>query len=271
MVALETSSFTQNMAKLLDDANSGTDVTFIFSDETTIEAHRVVLCCASSLFRRIFLSYTALPNVNASKSDAKKGWKLTSKDINNGRVTGFVLVSNDRDIPYDCVHYEEKQRIFLTLREDISRSTFRGLLCFMYTGKLNVAIKTDEKLAMALLDLAQTFQVDMLAEFLEGEQEMSEINLFDQWKTDFVSFNDELFCNSPRFSDVSFRVEGQLVRAHLCVLVARCDFMAAMLSGNFQENSQHEVCYPYVFDAVFTLYLYRLRIIIVLNSQKKKD
>lgn len=242
MVALEPSLFSSNMGNLLGDTNPGTDVTFIFPDKTTVEAHRLVLCCTSALFRRIFLSNTALSNLNAANPDAKIGWKLTSKDINNGRVAGFVLVSSDRDIPYDCVYFEESQRIFLTLSEDISKTALIEALNFMYTGKLNLSTETEEKHTMAILDVAQKFEVEILTEFLKSEQEMSEKDLFEQWKAEFVSFDDALFCNTSRFSDVSFRVEEQLVRAHLCVLIAHCDFMAAMLSGNFQESGQQEVC-----------------------------
>ena len=241
VVAIEPSKFSKNMATLLDANSFGADVTFIFPDEKTIQAHRLVLCCTSSLFRRIFLSNTALTNLNTANPDAVVGGKLTSKDINNGRVPGLVLVSSDRDIPYDCVYFEESQRIFLTLREDIPRTALSGLLHFMYTGKLNLPTEPDEKYNVAMLDVAQIFQVDVLTEFLKSDQEMCESDLFEQWKAEFASFNNDLFCNTSRFSDVSFRVDEQLVRAHLCVLVAHCDFMAAMLSGNFQESGQNEV------------------------------
>ena len=230
------------MANLLDDSSSGADVAFIFPDETTVEAHRLVLCCTSSLFRRIFLSNTALANLNTANPEAKVGGKLTSKDINNGRVAGLVLVSSDRDIPYDCVYFEESQRIFLTLSENISRTALSELLRFMYTGKLNLLTELDEKQTVGILEVAQIFQVDVLTDFYKSDQEMTEQDLFEQWKAEFVSFNNDLFCNTSRFSDVSFRVDKQLVRAHLCVLVAHCDFMAAMLSGNFQESGQKEVC-----------------------------
>lgn len=242
VVALEPSLFSTNMAKLIGDSSSGTDVTFIFPDKSTMEAHRLVLCCMSTLFRRIFLSNTAITNLNSANPEDKIGGKLTSKDINNGRVSGLVLVSTDRDVPYDCVYFEESQTIFLTLSDDISKSALSDVLNFMYTGKLDLSAKSEDKHAMAVLDLARTFQIDILTEYFKDDQEMSEQDLLEQWKAEFVSFNNELFCNTSRFSDVSFRVEGQLVRAHLCVLVAHCDFMAAMLSGNFQESGQKEVC-----------------------------
>ena len=232
------------MAKLLDgDTNCGSDVTFIFCDKTTVEIHRLVLCCISSLFRRIFLSNTALSNLNASDPEMKIGGKLNSKDINNGRVAGLVSVSSNRDVPYDCVHFEESQHIFLTLSEDISKTGMIEMLKFVYTGKIRPTGETEEKEIAAILDVAQTFHIDILTEFLKGGQEVSEQDLFEQWKTEFTSFNSELFYNTFRFSDVTFRVEEQLVPAHLCILVANCDFMAAMLSGNFQESCEKEVCF----------------------------
>ena len=251
MVALEPSLFSINMRKLIGDTSSGTDVTFIFPDKSTMEVHRLVLCCTSTLFRRIFLSNTAITNLIAANPEAKIGGKLTSKDINNGRVTGLVLVSTDRDIPYDCVHFEESQTILLTLSDDVSKSALSEVLNFMYTGKLHLSTAAEDKHSMAVLDLARTFQIDILTEFFKDDLEMSEQDLREQWKAEFVSFNNELFCNTSRFSDVSFRVEEQLVRAHLCVLVAHCDFMAAMLSGNFQESGQKEVgVYNYAYYIV---------------------
>jgi hypothetical protein len=246
------------MANLLDENSCGTDVTFIFPDSTTLEAHRLVLCCTSSLFRRIFLSNTALANLNDSNPEAKIGGKLTSKDINNGRVPGLVLVSSDQDIPYDCVYFEESQRIFLTLSDDISKTAVSEVLNFMYTGKLNLSTDPEDKHTLTIHDVALTFQIDILTEISKSEQEMSEQDIFEQWKAEFASFNYELFCNTSRFSDVSFRVDGQLVRAHLCVLVAHCDFMAALLSGNFQESGQKEVCL-YIQFYLSALLIYRIK------------
>ena len=48
----------------------------------------------------------------------------------------------------------------------------------------------------------------------------------------------------PLLSDVSFRVEGELVHAHKLVLCTRCEVMAAMLSGAFQESQASEVSMP---------------------------
>ena len=45
----------------------------------------------------------------------------------------------------------------------------------------------------------------------------------------------------PLLSDISFRVEDTLVHAHKLVLCARCDVMAAMLTGGFMESQSNEV------------------------------
>lgn len=43
------------------------------------------------------------------------------------------------------------------------------------------------------------------------------------------------------FSDVTFIVEGTLVKAHKIVLCQRCDIMSAMLRGGFRESQANEV------------------------------
>lgn len=245
VVNVEPSTFPQDIGKLFQNPTSGTDVTFIFNDESTLEAHRLVLCCTSSLFRRIFLSNLGLTTVHVKNPEAKLEGKFTSKDINSRRVVGLVKVSSDRDIPYDCVYRDEGQRIFLTLSEDIPKRAMNDVLSFMYTGKLDPAAITEEKRRSAVLDVAQIFQVESLTDVLKNDDVCVE-DATERWKDDFVAINGLLFFYKSRFSDVSFQVENQTVRAHLSVLISRCEFMAAMLSGNFQESDQSEIPLPSV-------------------------
>lgn len=229
------------MAKLIDNRISGTDVTFIFYDESKLEAHRLVLCCASSLFCRIFLSNTALSTLRSLDPEVKLEGKLTSKDINGNRVAGLVQVSSDRNIPYDCVYFEECQRIVFTLTKDLPKQAVNDVLKFMYTGELDLSDASEEKHLNAVLDVARIFQVESLVDLLKDDDDMSTHGCAEKWKKDFVLRNQHLFCNKSRFSDVSFEVDSQILRAHMPVLISRCDFMAAMLSGKFQESGQSQV------------------------------
>lgn len=230
------------MAKLFDKPNSETDVTFLFEDESTLDAHRFILCCTSSLFRRIFLSHSELSSLHAERPKSKIEGKLTSKDINANRVPGLVKVSSDRGVPYDCVHFEESQRIFLTLRKEISRQTMIQVLRYMYTGELDLPDweSFEEKHLAAVVDVAKTFQVETLVDLLTNE-DISTYDYVDEWKNEFIALNKCLFCHTSRFSDVTFHVEKQMVSAHTSILMSRCDVMAAMLSGNFRERRQSEV------------------------------
>lgn len=246
VITLESSTFSQDMAKLIDNRISGTDVTFIFHDESKLEAHRLVLCCASSLFCRIFLSNTALSTLRSLDPEVKLEGKLTSKDINGNRVAGLVQVSSDRNIPYDCVYFEECQRIVFTLTKDLPKQAVNDVLKFMYTGELDLSDASEEKHLNAVLDVARIFQVESLVDLLKDDDDMSTHGCAEKWKKDFVLRNQHLFCNKSRFSDVSFEVDNQILRAHMPVLISRCDFMAAMLSGKFQESGQSQISLPSV-------------------------
>uniref|UniRef100_UPI00398E7279 rho-related BTB domain-containing protein 3 isoform X4 n=1 Tax=Pristiophorus japonicus TaxID=55135 RepID=UPI00398E7279 len=50
-----------------------------------------------------------------------------------------------------------------------------------------------------------------------------------------------LFLKSPDLADVIFKVQGTSVYAHRAVLVARCEVMAAMFSGNYAEAKACQV------------------------------
>ncbi|ETV97749.1 hypothetical protein, variant 4 [Aphanomyces invadans] len=50
--------------------------------------------------------------------------------------------------------------------------------------------------------------------------------------------------NNPQRSDVQFRVDGQLIYGHRCILMARCEPLEIMLNGPMRERSQAEIDIP---------------------------
>lgn len=45
----------------------------------------------------------------------------------------------------------------------------------------------------------------------------------------------EKYLNMGLFTDISFELDDGIIKAHRAMLIARCDVMRAMLSGDFRE------------------------------------
>jgi len=58
--------------------------------------------------------------------------------------------------------------------------------------------------------------------------------------------------NNEEFSDVQFRVEGQIIYAHKNVLAARCEHFKAMFSSGMRESVEREILIP---DTSFAIFL----------------
>lgn len=48
--------------------------------------------------------------------------------------------------------------------------------------------------------------------------------------------------NTGMFSDVTFELDDGQIKSHRAMLIARCDMMRAMLSGDFREAHANVVC-----------------------------
>lgn len=53
------------------------------------------------------------------------------------------------------------------------------------------------------------------------------------------------------FADITFELDDGKMKAHRSMLVARCEVMRAMFSGNFAESNAHIICLPGVTEYTF--------------------
>ena len=97
-VNIETSSYAENWRSLLE-STAEADVIFHVDGCQPILAHKLVLCSASSLFRKLFgltqkidLSMVAGP----AQPEQKEFGALTAEDVENGRVPGFTQMSSSQ-------------------------------------------------------------------------------------------------------------------------------------------------------------------------------
>lgn len=61
------------------------------------------------------------------------------------------------------------------------------------------------------------------------------------------------------FNDVTFELDDGQVKAHRAILVARCEVMRAMLSGDFREAHTNIVSSDSLIKIIHIFYLYRYR------------
>ena len=181
-------------------------------------AHKVILCSASSLFRRIF----QITDVNDKTSGP-----ISYSVINNGGVPGFSGIRLEKD--------GERDIIVISIAEHISYEMFHRVIEFLYTGLATIKDKNDsisETISIAgkdlflapLLSHLELFGCSDLVSICQNIQN-NDVDLnpsIGTWLNDLCGAKaKQLFYNRPLFSDVSFKVEGKLIPAHKAILACR--------------------------------------------------
>ena len=207
---------------------SCTDVKFLFSVGPPVEAHKVTLSAASSVFKNIFLSKTK-----------NESYKDVFEDIS--------WTCDAREKCVNLVHSEQEcgnGKTVMTLNSCISHAVFLELLLFLYTGLPSITADEDKNFVNEIKNAAEKFQLSWLEQICEnllGEESFLNPSIGTWLNDNSGSASKSLFLNKPLMSDITFRVQDTVVHAHRAVLVARCDVMAAMLGGAFRESSSGEV------------------------------
>ena len=224
-VEVLTSSFASEWHTMMSDSSTA-DVTFIFSDGQTVEAHKIVLTSASSIFKNIFLD------------------KVTPSHETYGEIFEEIswVCKRDNSCP-NLIHMKEHcqgvGKTVIRLHESILKHVFMELLTFLYTGSPDISKDEDINFVKEIQSLAIKFQLSWLAEYcsniLEGESYLNPS--IGTWINDNTgNAAKKLFLNKSLQADVKFRVEGSVVYGHRVILKARSEVMAAMLGGAFIES-----------------------------------
>ena len=119
---------------------------------------------------------------------------------------------------------------------------FQRCLQFLYTGIVDLN-KESEQLAetIAVARILHLPELQMMCENARKGDEFLNPSI-GTWLNDRNgTIAKQLFLNKSLFSDVKFRVEGEVVYAHKLVLCTRCEVMSAMLTGGFLESETSEV------------------------------
>ncbi|KAM4709764.1 rho-related BTB domain-containing protein 3 [Discoglossus pictus] len=185
--------------------------------EPVCDAHRIILCSASSVFTRLF-------------SDKSAGHCQDSSALSRSHALFSVC---KEDAVTQC-----NSPIRVAVKDSLFCSCLPDILHFIYSGasqwsllelRLRKKLKDSGDIARVLQRVRFILKVPRKDEYLA---DFSPSNSTTPWH-----FSNSLgqFFNNPFLADVFFRVQDTTIPAHRAVLVARCEVMAAMFNGNYME------------------------------------
>uniref|UniRef100_A0ABM0GWV1 Rho-related protein racA-like n=1 Tax=Saccoglossus kowalevskii TaxID=10224 RepID=A0ABM0GWV1_SACKO len=229
-IEIETSMFAEHMYKLLENPIYS-DVTFIVEDERQFQAHKCILCGASSYFRQVF---GILPEKLNNQLKVEKPYSRV--DLNDGKVLGISSI-------IDQIEGDVSKSI-VSISGNISIKIFKHVLEFLYAGLPHFAENLSRDTLQALKKAAEIFHLPRLSEIcknIENDEEFLNPSIGTYLNDCMGQQFKELFFNKKVLSDIQFNVEGTTVYSHKAILIARCDVMSAMFSGRFAESSSNKI------------------------------
>eukprot|EP01100_Stratorugosa_tubuloviscum_P012590 TRINITY_DN601_c0_g1_i2.p1 TRINITY_DN601_c0_g1~~TRINITY_DN601_c0_g1_i2.p1 ORF type:complete len:409 (-),score=153.47 TRINITY_DN601_c0_g1_i2:2-1228(-) len=155
-VNVETAIIADQLKALLQNSNCY-DIEFITQKGEILKAHKVILCCSSSLFRRIFHI--------ASISD---GADISFEDINSAKINGFVSITETQIS-------QNKINTTIGLSELCVKETFEKILEFWYTGVTTIKKGTNEPQDVSTLAalFGCSFLEQICSNVINGEEEFN--------------------------------------------------------------------------------------------------
>lgn len=257
-IEIETSTFGEDWHKMLQDPKY-CDVTFVLEQKHRLDAHKVVLCAASKVFSKILGISKPVKNNQMKEINAIENYSF--EELNSGAVQGIAAVYQDEkgnkfQPPVTSKHTT------VEISADISAKTFVRVLEFLYSGVPRFPDPDDvnEEDIRELERVSGIFKLTHLQTIctnIVSEQEFLNPSIGTYLNDEMGARLKDFFLNQPETADVVFNVEGTYIYAHKCVLIARCDVMSAMFSGNFVEakNNRTEIHIPNTTAETFLAFL----------------
>lgn len=224
---IETSRFHCDLLSLFC-SSSCTDVAFSSKDgQEVARAHRLVLCTANYVFMLLF--GVAIPG-NSGELPGKIAHNLFLIEKDNAMNSSQTLLQNILPV-----------RVIIL--DSLLCVCFSEVLKFIYAGTGNwdelksvlwKKLKNLEEVRQVLETLKLLFRCNTKAFYSNGIDYQT-AKRKEQSQRCCCSLS--LFLKNPNLADVIFEIQDISVYAHKAVLVARCDVMAAMFSGNYSETN----------------------------------
>jgi len=221
-IYIKTSTFAQELKSMLNN-ELFSDVTFICGDGQRLYAHKVILCSASMLMRRLF----------HVQNEGDKPF-IDPELVSSG---GFPAFQNVYTEPDD----KGVETTFVALAPSIASKIFLRVLEFWYSGIAVIAGKSD--FMSQTIEAAKLYECEYLVQICENiTNDMSELNpSIGTWLNDeFGEKAKKLFLNKPLLSDITFTVEGREILAHRALVTSHCDVLRARLTGGFSDAKNNK-------------------------------
>lgn len=216
-IHIKTSTFANELKTLVNN-NIFSDVVFICGDGNQLYGHKVVLCAASSLLRRLF-------HVPFEGDKALIDHELVS----SGGLPAFQNI-------YTEPNEQGAEVTYVTLAPFIASKIFLRVLEFWYTGISIIADRTD--FVADTIAAAKLYECEHLATICDNVMNsQDELNpSIGTWLNDEMGLTAKaLFLNKKLLSDITFQVEGKDIYAHRALVTAHCEVLRVRLTGGFSD------------------------------------
>lgn len=243
------------------ESTLGADVVFCVQGGQ-IKAHMAVLVTASPVFAQLF-GVDALSN---KEQGCFIPFLPKTQSSNEILLQDAVVLGRPGKLPRGFQSLEQITtkldnnskdcKVCVTLDNSISSKSFKTILDFLYTGRLEV-----EACSIELVDTLQYLQVlNGVSGCFENILQCDDNSdlYFDK---DFFSAIDNQIISSARklvnakcLSDVVLVIEGQNIPAHKVFLFSQCEMLAAMfMEGHFKESGRQVVGKLYCCIQIFAV------------------
>lgn len=242
-----TSTYSADCKKLFNSPHFS-DVRFKAGD-TIVNAHKTILCAASNLFLKLFVSpadYIKYKSAHPDKAGGPNAHTDPKGAISEGK---HQLFRHWIEPTTPSAGSEHVDILTIVLHENINAEAFLHVMEYLYTGMASVA-KSHYVLPF-LKSLADRFDCEMLVnivENLERDQDFLNPSIETYRMDETASQIKKMFFNSDLLSDCSFLVHTdaagaggtRTVPGHRILLESRCEFLASMFKGHFIESKTLE-------------------------------
>ncbi|XP_033726797.1 rho-related protein racA-like [Pecten maximus] len=235
-VEVEPSRFVDDWQRMLEKPTYS-DVTFVLEGGQRLDAHKLVLCSASSFFCQVF---GVTQKNKTGKIEHLEPFSLD--DMNSGLIKGITSAFDEGKVIRE--KGQRRHRITIKLAPDIKHSTFTSLLEFLYTGIPNLpedhsCVSLDQ--VYEIVRVSKIFKMTRLNEICQNyimEHDFLNPSIGTFLNAETGQKMKELFFNNPMHADVAFKVQGHTIYAHKVVLCARCRAMTTMFGYQFREGTE---------------------------------
>uniref|UniRef100_A0A8C5M0H3 Rho related BTB domain containing 3 n=1 Tax=Leptobrachium leishanense TaxID=445787 RepID=A0A8C5M0H3_9ANUR len=214
------------------------DVIFCRPDSgVTSAAHRIVLCSVSAVFSMLF--------------SAKEQSGFEDSAVLKRTQNVFSLCIEDNVTAHNS-------SVRVIVKDLLLHSCFPDILHFIYSGAYQWDL-LDQHVRRKLEDHGDVAHVLRRVRWLVKkpgkDQNPSDLAaLKSRGPLNLPSVLGQFF-NTPYLADVIFHVQGYAIPAHRAILVARCEIMAAMFTGNYMEAQSFQIPVYGVSKDTFLIFL----------------